>query len=163
MFVLLRWYVIAQWRPVQKTWRMEKLTATVPATLSSPVTTTAVEATRRELVNHSCVGRTRNGTPMWTACVNVSVDRLSLSVTARVVTLVHCGMMLINSPSSSLCSHSVLWLGEGLSMLLPHLPILCYPLPNGTLPVVVYFIFPTSHRSSSRSFPFIGFPGGDTH
>ena len=28
---------------------------------------------------------------------------------------------------SSLCSHSVPWLGEGLSMLLPHLPILCYP------------------------------------
>jgi len=28
--------------------------------------------------------------------------------------------------SSSLCS---LWLGEGLSMLLPYLPILCYPLP----------------------------------
>ena len=29
------------------------------------------------------------------------------------------------------------WLGEGLSMLLPHLPILRYPLPGGTLPVVV--------------------------
>ena len=39
--------------------------------------------------------------------------------------------------SSSLCSHSVPWLGEGLSMLLPHLPVLRYPLPDGTLPIAV--------------------------
>ncbi len=36
-----------------------------------------------------------------------------------------------------LCSHSVPWLDEGPSMLLPHLPILHYPLPDGTLPPVV--------------------------
>ena len=37
----------------------------------------------------------------------------------------------------SICSHSVLWLGEGLSILLPHPPISCaiYPLPDDTLPV----------------------------
>ena len=40
-------------------------------------------------------------------------------------------------PSSLLCSHSVPWLGEGLSMLLPHLPILRYPLPGGILLEVV--------------------------
>ena len=39
--------------------------------------------------------------------------------------------------SSSLCSRSVPWLGEGLSILLPHLPILRYPLPDGALPVVI--------------------------
>ena len=32
--------------------------------------------------------------------------------------------------SSSLCSHSIPWLGEGLSMQLPHLPIFRYPLPD---------------------------------
>ena len=47
-------------------------------------------------------------------------------------------------------------------MLLPHLPILRYPLPDGTLPVVIYFVSPTSRWSSTRSFPFVGFPGGDT-
>ena len=36
---------------------------------------------------------------------------------------------------SSLCNHIVPWLVEGLSMLLPHLPILCYPLPDCTRPV----------------------------
>ena len=46
-------------------------------------------------------------------------------------------------------------------MLLPHLPILRYPLPDGTLPVLVYFVSPLSRQSTSRSFPFIGFPGGD--
>ena len=61
--------------------------------------------------------------------------------------------------SSSLCSHNVPWMDEGLSMLLPHLPILSYPLPDGTLPVVVYFVSPTSRQSSSRSLPFVGFPG----
>ena len=35
------------------------------------------------------------------------------------------------------CAVIVLWLGEGLSMLLPHLLMLRYPLPDGTLPVVV--------------------------
>ena len=33
--------------------------------------------------------------------------------------------------ASSLCSCSVPWLREGLSMLFPHLPILRYPLPDG--------------------------------
>ena len=47
-------------------------------------------------------------------------------------------------------------------MLLPHMPILRYPLPDGTLQIVVYFIFPTSRRSSTGSFLFVGFPGGDT-
>ena len=47
-------------------------------------------------------------------------------------------------------------------MLLPHLPILRYPLPDGTLRVVVKFVSPSSRRPSSRSFPFVGFPGGDT-
>ena len=36
------------------------------------------------------------------------------------------------SSSSPLCSRSVPWLGEGLCMLLPHLPILRYPPPVGT-------------------------------
>ena len=39
-------------------------------------------------------------------------------------------------------------------MLLPHLPILRYPLPDDTLPVVVSFVFPTSHQSSFRYFSF---------
>ena len=47
--------------------------------------------------------------------------------------------------------HSVPWLGEGLTMQLPHLPVLRYPL-----------ISPPSSRPSSRSFPFVGFPSGDT-
>ena len=47
------------------------------------------------------------------------------------------GGCLRHHQSPSLCSRSVPWLGEGLSMLLPHLPILRYPLPDGTLPVVI--------------------------
>ena len=69
---------------------------------------------------------------------------------------------LVRHSSSSLCSHSAPWLGEGFSMLLPHLPILRYPLPDGTLPVDVQFLSPPSRRSSSRSFPSVWFPGGDT-
>ena len=45
---------------------------------------------------------------------------------------------------SSLCSHGVPWLGECLSMLLPHLPILRYPPP-----VVVQFVSPTVSRCPS--------------
>ena len=71
-------------------------------------------------------------------------------------------MCAYRSSSLSLCCHSVPWLGEGLSMLLPHLPILRQHLPDGTLPVVIQFVSPTSRRSSSRSFPFVGFPGDDT-
>ena len=48
--------------------------------------------------------------------------------------------------------HSVPWLGEGFNMLLTYLPILRYPLLDGTLPVVDRFVSPTSRR----------FPGGDT-
>ena len=47
-------------------------------------------------------------------------------------------IIIMSTPSSSLCNHGVPWLGEGLSMLLLHLPILRYPLPDGTLPVIVY-------------------------
>ena len=47
-------------------------------------------------------------------------------------------------------------------MLLAHLPVLRYRLPDGTFPVVVQFVSPTSRRSSSMSFPFVGFPCGDT-
>ena len=56
---------------------------------------------------------------------------------------------------SSLCNYSVPWLGEGLSMLLPYLPILRYPLPDATLPVVVYFFYPPSRRPSSVYFHFV--------
>ena len=66
----------------------------------------------------------------------------------------------ISSASSSLCSHSVPWLGEGLSMLLPHLPILRYPLPDCSSSRLVVSL--TFRRSSCRSFPFVVFPGGDT-
>ena len=49
-------------------------------------------------------------------------------------------------------------------MLLLHILILRYPLPDGTLPVVVLFVPQTCRRSSSsRYVPFAGFPGGDTH
>ena len=54
--------------------------------------------------------------------------------------------------------HSVSWLGEGYIHIYLRCPLLC-----GTLPVVVQFISPTSHRSSSRSFPFTGFPGSDSN
>ena len=64
-----------------------------------------------------------------------------------------------NAAIASLCSHSVPLLGEGLSMLVPHLPSLRYPLPDGALPVV---ILPQSRLSSSRSFTFVGFLAGDT-
>ena len=45
---------------------------------------------------------------------------------------------------------------------LPHMPILRYPLPYCTLPVVFLFVSPPSRRSSSRSFPFVVFPCGGT-
>ena len=77
-------------------------------------------------------------------------------------TLTHaCAYVRTHATPSSSCSHSDPWLGESLSMLLPHLPILRYPLPDGTLPEVVYFVSPPSRRSSSSSFPFVGFPGSD--
>ena len=41
-------------------------------------------------------------------------------------------------------------------------PIMRYPLPDATLPVVVYFFYPPSRRPSSMYLPFIGFPSGDT-
>ena len=40
---------------------------------------------------------------------------------------------------SALCSCSVPWLDEGLSMLFPYLQILRYALPNGALPIVRLF------------------------
>ena len=61
--------------------------------------------------------------------------------------------------SSSLCSRSVPCLGE----YLPHLPILRYPLPDGTLLVVVKFVSPLFRRPSSRSLPFVRFPGRSVH
>ena len=69
------------------------------------------------------------------------------------LTLCGTSSILRRNFSSSLCSYSVPWLCEGLRMLLPHLPILRYPLPDGTLPVVIEFVSPTSRRSSSRAFP----------
>ena len=40
--------------------------------------------------------------------------------------------------------------------------VLCYLLPDDTLPVVIWFISPSSHQSPSRSSPYNRFPGGDT-
>ena len=63
-----------------------------------------------------------------------------------------------SSSSSSSCSRSVPWLGKGFSMLFPHLPILRYTLPDGTLPVVR---LSNVSLVSSISFPFVAFLGGD--
>ena len=37
---------------------------------------------------------------------------------------------------------------EGISMLLPHLPVLHYPLPNDTIPIVVFLSVFSFHRVS---------------
>ena len=47
-----------------------------------------------------------------------------------------------SSAWSSLCSYSVPWIAENLSMLLPNSPV---------------FVSPPSRRTSSRLFPFVGF------
>ena len=39
--------------------------------------------------------------------------------------------------SLSFCRRNVPWLGEDRTVLYPDLSVLCYPLPNGTLPVLV--------------------------
>ena len=54
------------------------------------------------------------------------------------------------------------WLGEGLSMLLPHLSISRYPPPDGALPVLVKFVSPSSRRVSPGSFHSVRSPGDDT-
>ena len=54
------------------------------------------------------------------------------------------------------------WTKVSPTMLLPHPPIFRYPLPDRTLPVVVLVVSLTFRRPSSRYFPFVGFPDGDT-
>ena len=62
---------------------------------------------------------------------------LTLVINGVVATKIASKQNFIHSSSSSLCSCSVPWLGKGLSMLLPHVPILRYPLPGSALPVLV--------------------------
>ena len=42
--------------------------------------------------------------------------------------------------------------GEHLSMLFPHMSVLRYPLPDGTLQVLIQFVSPSCRRSFSRWF-----------
>ena len=66
------------------------------------------------------------------------------------------------SSSSSLGSRCVPWLGEGLSMLSPNYPILCFPLPYRVAPVFVQVVSPSLGWSPLSSFLVIWSPTGDT-
>ena len=63
--------------------------------------------------------------------------------------------------SSSLGSHCVLWLGEGLSMSSPDDPVLCGPLPYRVAPVFVQVVSPPPGWSPLTSFLVIWSPSGD--
>ena len=58
----------------------------------------------------------------------------------------------IQSSSSSLGSHCVPWLGEGLSMSSPDDPVLCCPLPYRVAPVFVQVVSPPLGWSPFSSF-----------
>ena len=64
--------------------------------------------------------------------------------------------------SSSLCSRSVPWLGEGLSMQSPNYPVLRCPLPDRVAPVFVQVISPPHGWSPLSSFLVVWSPSGDT-
>ena len=66
------------------------------------------------------------------------------------------------SSSSSLGSRCVPWLGEGLSMLSPNYPVLCFPLPYRVAPVFVQVVSPSLGWSPLSSFLVIWSPTGDT-
>ena len=72
-----------------------------------------------------------------------------------------CKPMLLSS-SSSLGSRCVPWLGEGLSMLSPNYPVLCFPLPYRVAPVFVQVVSPSLGWSPLSSFLVIWSPTGDT-
>ena len=63
---------------------------------------------------------------------------------------------------SSLGSRCVPWLGEGLSMLSPNYPVLCFPLPYRVAPVFVQVVSPSLGWSPLSSFLVIWSPTGDT-
>ena len=67
-----------------------------------------------------------------------------------------------SSSSSSLGSRCVPWLGEGLSMLSPNYPVLCFPLPYRVAPVFVQVVSPSLGWSPLSSFFVIWSPTGDT-
>ena len=67
-----------------------------------------------------------------------------------------------SSSSSSLGSRCVPWLGEGLSMLSPNYPVLCFPLPYRVAPVFVQVVSPSLGWSPLSSFLVIWSPTGDT-
>ena len=74
----------------------------------------------------------------------------------------YCNKTCINSSSSSLGSRCVPWLGEGLSMLSPNYPVLCFPLPYRVAPVFVQVVSPSLGWSPLSSFLVIWSPTGDT-
>ena len=57
-----------------------------------------------------------------------------------------------SSSSSSLGSRSVPWLDEGLSLLSPNYPVLCFPLPYRVAPVFVKIVSPPLGWSPLSSF-----------
>ena len=70
-------------------------------------------------------------------------------------------MSVCQSPSSSLGSRCVPWLGDGLSMSYPNDPVLCCPLPYRVAPVFVQVISPPLGWSPLSSFLVIWSPSGD--
>ena len=66
-----------------------------------------------------------------------------------------------SSSSSSLGSHCVPWLGEGLSMSSPNYPVLCCPLPYRVAPVFLQVVSPPLGWSLLSSFLVIWSPSGD--
>ena len=74
----------------------------------------------------------------------------------------HVQFLYHASSSSSLGSRCVPWLGEGLSMLSPNYPVLCFPLPYRVAPVFVQVVSPSLGWSPLSSFLVIWSPTGDT-
>ena len=68
----------------------------------------------------------------------------------------------LNHHHSSLGSRCVPWLGEGISMLSPNYPVLCFPLPYCVAPVFVQVVSPSLGWSPLSSFLVIWSPTGDT-
>ena len=65
------------------------------------------------------------------------------------------------SLSSSLGSHSVPWLDEGLSVPSPNYPVLCFPLPYRVAPVFVQVVSPPLGWSPLSSFIVVWSPSSD--
>ena len=87
------------------------------------------------------LGPSYNGQPAWRVLfILQAAPHTCLYVDRLVHTCAYLSRTITTYPSCtspSLCSLSIPWFGKPLSLLLPHLPILRYPLPDGTLPVVV--------------------------